>query len=439
MQSVAGTNRLYMGQRMLSETESTNRKNYLTQLSSYERARPGENRSQAVQLAIEAYDKSLNSAETDSIVLDLSTCGEITECPPLFFGLTDLNLSNTRVTKLPADIPKSLKHLNLSNSRVEYIPNDLLPDGLECLNLCNAQAMTKLPSSLPKCLKELEINWTSLRGIPPGCLPEGLEILKMSGISIFNLQDGSIPDSVRIWDISNNSISTLPDRLPSCLESFNLSNTSVSVIPDGLPQGLNTINIAGTRVASINNSNLTTDLDVIYSANSPYAEWMSSTVSEIEVNEEEVAIWDEHVNDKVQEDANKNLVVYQAEGGVHALFSQQNSGDEVVKNINSLIAENQLKSENAQLSVSGIVLHFTEDVVTTEEFGEKPQTEWCLLSKGGNHYSLITANSLKKLIESGSKNPNTRQLFTVDGFIRGKAIVDLLSATVNDSEKVVKK
>lgn len=105
--------------------------NFFGRLELWEHAVPGEDRSAAAKLAkqaYEAYENQEENQEENKISLDLSGL-PISDCPPTFFGLTNLSLNGTKVKAYPSQLFGTLSYLDVSNTLIEDVPDVVISSG----------------------------------------------------------------------------------------------------------------------------------------------------------------------------------------------------------------------------------------------------------------------------------------------------------------------
>ncbi|KAJ8391154.1 hypothetical protein AAFF_G00095830 [Aldrovandia affinis] len=94
--------------------------------------------------------------------------------------------------------------------------------------------LTRVPANLPKSLRELRLNHNKISKVPANCF-EG-----MTNLSILLLNDNAVQDvggalkglnSLTLLDVSSNKLKKVPDNLPGMLHQLYLESNSIDALP----------------------------------------------------------------------------------------------------------------------------------------------------------------------------------------------------------------
>ena len=142
--------------------------------------------------------------------------------------LHTLSAKSNRLTTLDflTSMP-SLKHLNIGQNDVKVLEN--LPRTLESIH-AKFNKITMIQSRLPLGLIELDLLGNSLR-------------------------NGSLPlhwgNSLRVLNLSYNSLTEFPKKLPDTLEDLRLIENMIEVLPNRLPPNLIRLTLAGNKIRTL--------------------------------------------------------------------------------------------------------------------------------------------------------------------------------------------
>ena len=209
-------------------------------------------------------------------------------------NIVNLNLSNNNIAILPK-LPNTIKVLNLSFNYFTNIDvlNNILPDGIENLNLSNNK-IKKLLYEFKDTIKELDLSYNNLEDMSNlhMYLPNNLIILDISGMTItdsfiinksirefrmnnckiydFNIILDIITDEIRVLEIGHNYFVKL-GKLPDKIEDLDLSNNVINNLENILPNNLNKLYISNTKIKNLP-KNLPLKLEYINCLNSKILE-----------------------------------------------------------------------------------------------------------------------------------------------------------------------
>lgn len=141
-------------------------------------------------------DKILDLALTEKEITDLSGIEYLTRLETLF-------LFDNKLTKLPENLPSSLKEITCSRNNIKEIKK--LPEYLEKLDCSSNPNLTKIEAIFPSTLKKLDVSSCKLNNIP--ALPNQLEELRAGNNNLTSLP--KLPVTLTKLEVPNNQISSL--------------------------------------------------------------------------------------------------------------------------------------------------------------------------------------------------------------------------------------
>jgi len=388
-------------------TPEEERESFIVKLGAWVNNVHGENRQEAARRTMDAYDFAIANPSED-VKLDLSHL-HITEVPPLFAGVTNLNLARARVTELPAELPINLTRLTLTHTSISSLPGNL-PAGLTYLCAYQTQ-VTELPANLPPGVNKNKLN----------------NQLKHNRTRIANEQSPmpsqkSLPLSTVQSDLKqlNDNLNLIHKALPS----MGSNNSPVTYQPLTISTTQPDINQVQKNIIHIN--------EALSSISSKRPSVTKQPLAEPSIQ------WDLRVTQRTQTAASNHLAVYTVKGSVDEEFASQKPNVRQIGEISSLISTNldALKSgEGKKAGNTSFRLPDGVDSVTYEHFVEEQgKTEWCLLRQSGNGFNSITAQAATSLIEKGGTHPVRHEPLTAHDFIRGHALISKLNIAVIDGE-----
>lgn len=197
---------------------------FLLELSVWEMAVPGEDRSVLAARIKEAYEKG----HTELVIKDFD-----------------------RITTLPGSLPQFFTKLTIQDCRSlkavpDYLPG-YSPASLTTLTIENCGSLRALPEHLPASLTTLTIeNCGSLRALPEN-LPASLTTLIINDdIGTIKALPARLPTSLTLLDISSAALLALPEALPAALTVLRLSLChSLESLPRVLPESLTELTVYG--------------------------------------------------------------------------------------------------------------------------------------------------------------------------------------------------
>jgi hypothetical protein len=128
------------------------------------------------------------------------------------------------------------------------------------------------------------------------------------------------------------------------------------------------------------------------------------------------------------ESSNRIAAQYAGPGGLRSQFDQQEPTREQKAAIDKLIHHNLVALKTGTAEFGGNKFSLDDDgadFVSTEVFGENPDTEWCLV-RSGSSYTLVTADTIKNSFEHGAKNLKDNSELQAGDYVRGQGVLDLL-------------
>ena len=206
--------------------------------------------------------------------------------------ITELNLTDLYLTIFPSLSHLRIRALNLHANRIRLLWPDLMPQGLQELNLdmndlgddgllqvwpngIHTLILSNNPLRFldsverwPDVLRVLDLSITNLYGDLTG-LPNTIEILKIgstyitsiSGLpaslkelhaSVTNISriPRKLPEGLRVLDLSKGALKNgaLPSRWPAGLEEIKLQNNFLTDFPKHFPPALRTLNLSHNRI-----------------------------------------------------------------------------------------------------------------------------------------------------------------------------------------------
>ena len=188
------------------------------------------------------------------VCLDFSENG-FTEIPIVHDGVTQLNLSDNKITKLTKGcFPSGLQKINLSGNKITKLTEGCFPSGLQEINL-SYNEITKLPKGcfpsglqkinlsynkitkltegyFPSGLQEINLSYNKITKLPKGCFPHGLQELWLSANKITSLTQGCFPSGLQILYVNANKITSLtPKCFPFGLQKLYLGGNGITELP----------------------------------------------------------------------------------------------------------------------------------------------------------------------------------------------------------------
>lgn len=158
---------------------------------------------------------------------------------------TELNLSNTNISKLEPDILKYLsgrQRIILDNNQIEELPSEI--GGMKCLTSLsvNGNSICELPDTICKLdyLMNLEMDNNNLETIPEVILTlKNLTRLRLNKNKIKNLpQDIEKLQDLEDLELNENQLTELPAEIGSLfkLSSLSLKNNNIQSLPPEISQ-----------------------------------------------------------------------------------------------------------------------------------------------------------------------------------------------------------
>ena len=122
-----------------------------------------------------------------------------------FSLLTSLNCTNSKLTRLPDNLPSTLQNINIEYNEITVLPENL-PINLRVFN-CSDNLLTRLPANLPSNLRIFDCSHNQITALPK-----------------------TLPSELTTLFCSNNLLTTLPP-LPTKLEGLICSYNKLKVLP----------------------------------------------------------------------------------------------------------------------------------------------------------------------------------------------------------------
>jgi Leucine-rich repeat (LRR) protein len=122
-----------------------------------------------------------------------------------FSVLTSLNCTNSKLTRLPNNLPSSLQNINIEYNEITVLPEEL-PTNLKIFN-CSDNLLTLLPTNLPSNLRIFDCSHNQISALPK-----------------------TLPSELTTLFCSNNLLTTLP-TLPTKLEGLVCSYNKLKILP----------------------------------------------------------------------------------------------------------------------------------------------------------------------------------------------------------------
>jgi hypothetical protein len=140
------------------------------------------------------------------------------------------------------------------------------------------------------------------------------------------------------------------------------------------------------------------------------------------------AVLEHSVETANAESSNRIAAQYAGPGGLRSQFDQQEPTPAQKAAIDKLIHHNLVALKTGTAEFGGNKFGLDDDgadFVSTEVFGENPDTEWCLV-RSGSSYTLVTADTIKNSFEHGAKNLKDNSELQAGDYVRGQGVLDLL-------------
>jgi Leucine-rich repeat (LRR) protein len=170
-----------------------------------------------------------------------------------FSVLTSLNCTNSKLTRLPNNLPSSLQNINIEYNEITVLPEEL-PINLKIFN-CSDNLLTRLPTNLPANLRIFDCSNNQISALPK-TLPSELTTLFCTNNLLTTLP--TLPSKLEGLKCSYNKLKTLP-LLPKPLIRLSCQyNDELKCLPF-LPNNLIYLDISKTIVCV---PNIVTTLDV---------------------------------------------------------------------------------------------------------------------------------------------------------------------------------
>ena len=152
-------------------------------------------------------------------------------------SLIELNCLCSKITKIPNNLPISLKILNLCSNNINSLNNVIFPNSL--IKLCIPyNNLIKLPNNLPENLEILEISNNKIKSLDNIIFPNSLKEIYIRNNNLFKLPN-NLPNNLKILDISFNNIKSLDNvEFPSSLETFFTSCNGIKYLPESLTKNV---------------------------------------------------------------------------------------------------------------------------------------------------------------------------------------------------------
>ncbi len=176
-----------------------------------------------------------------------------------FTLINSLNLKSNRLRNLPESLGflTSLEKLNLRNNVLSNLPRSLNSiSSLKILDL-HGNKFSSLDINLNKSLLELELGWNNLHFIPKSLEAlSSLEKLGLGGNKLIELPEwfGSYPSLKRL-DLYDNKLSKIPESLGflTSLEKLNLRNNEIENLPSTFKnlKSLKVLNLSWNNFTSL--------------------------------------------------------------------------------------------------------------------------------------------------------------------------------------------
>lgn len=144
-----------------------------------------------------------------------------------------LKLSFLGLTKIPSDLPDSVKSLSLTCNHLTTLDN--LPSMLQILYV-GGNHLYNIPDTLPSTLQTLFINDNQLRSLP-NTLPDSLEKIMAYSNELESLPD-KLPSNLKMLAVNHNRLKRLPTHLPDSLTFLNVTYNPLYALPDRLPTNI---------------------------------------------------------------------------------------------------------------------------------------------------------------------------------------------------------
>jgi Leucine-rich repeat (LRR) protein len=209
--------------------------------------------------------------------------------------ITELNLADSNLHIFPSLSERRIKKLNLQINRIRLLWPDLMPQGLQELNLDTNELgddglLDAWPDTIhtlrlsnnplrfldsvevwPTALRVLDLSYTNLSGSLPA-LPNTIETLNICHTYISSIVTlpaslkeliayttnltkvpRQLPEGLRILDLSHASLKNggLPSRWPAALEEIKLQNNFLTEFPKHFPPALRTLHLSNNRIQAL--------------------------------------------------------------------------------------------------------------------------------------------------------------------------------------------
>ena len=165
-------------------------------------------------------------------------------------NLLTLSININELRHIDMDITLPVLHtLSAKSNRLSNL--EFLSSMPSLKNLIIGQNNIRVLENLPNSLQSIQANFNKIQMVQSR-LPPGLLELNLLGNS---LRNGSLPlhwpTSLRVLNLSYNSLTEFPKKLPDGLEDLRLVENMIETIPSKLPSKLIRLTLAGNKIRSL--------------------------------------------------------------------------------------------------------------------------------------------------------------------------------------------